>query len=84
MMMSWNQLYRKKKNGIKNKYMFYTDFKQMFSTAIVNSILVRIANYKKNYEYEKSDIKKNIVWYLEIRKTLLDISIIIAPSFQNG
>lgn len=56
----------------------------MFSTANVNNILVRIANYKKNYEYDKSDIKKNIVWYLEIRKTLLDISIIIATSFQNG
>lgn len=65
--------YGRKKNNVINMYMFYTYYNEHFSTTYFNNISVSIANCKKNSKEYINEIRKHILWYLKIRKTLLGI-----------
>lgn len=63
----------KKVKGAQKKHFFYTALKGMFSAANLTNIFLIIEKCKKNIDGDRLDKRKVVCWYLEIRKTLMEV-----------
>lgn len=53
-----------KLKGVQMKHFFYTDVKDMYSTANFTNILLKTEKYKKNTDEDRLEIGKVMCWYL--------------------
>lgn len=64
----WKKVKRKQRD-----YFFYTYRKDMYSIANLTNLLFIIPNFGKTYDPDRQKIRKNICWYLEIKKTVMEV-----------
>ena len=62
----------KKNKGKQRKRFFYTNVKDVYSIENLTNLLFRIAKCKKISDADRHEIRKNVCWYLEIRKTIME------------
>lgn len=69
----------KAKKGNKKKFLFRTDDVERYSNQHLSSIMLRINNCERNENEDRVEIRKIILWYMEIQKVVVQ-TIKILPS----
>ena len=60
----------KNKNSKNTKFLFRVEHVERYTNSRYINLLIRINNCKRNIEGDKADIRRTIVWYMEIRRVL--------------